>query len=314
MIISSIIGIRRNQWIIVWICLEINSLSICFILRRELSTIKKRQQSTIIYLIIQIITSIIILFVSIKKDKSLLLTSVIIISIIIKIGAWPLHPWFLKIITKIKITQKSITVLITWQKILPIVILSIIYHTPISPIMLVFIAVLRIITPTSNLKSTSSTKRVITLSSINNNGWIIIGILRSIKVFFLFFCAYSSALWVILKFSNLIKSKNIKIWENFYTSIIVIANIRGLPPLTIFWAKVIILIRIILIKIPSEIYLLILIVTVYFLYHYLWIILKELTKEPKKSQKIKNSKVLKNLNIRNLIFSFFIFATCFWLD
>ena len=283
LIVSTLIGIARSNWIIVWVCLEVNALAICWIISKDRKIEKSQESNIFLYYIIQVIASIFLLGAALTQQTTASST-ILVFSILIKIGAWPTHLWYIKLIRNIEIKQNSILVVITWQKILPISLVIRIVEKEEIKILLLVIAISTLVTPVSNLTANLSLKRILGVSSFNNNGWLLIARLRSIFSFFTFLFLYSTTLLVTLKRIIKLTTKRIKITTPFWSSTLVVRNIGGLPPFTIFWAKVILVKAAITARIPRELLLLIVIVACYFLYHYLWALLNEISWNPKKSQ------------------------------
>lgn len=283
LIISTLIGISRTSWVIVWICLEVNTLAMCWVLSKESKNLKYRGNTTITYYLVQVITSIVILSLS-NQEERMMRSTLIVIAILAKIGAWPIHLWYIKIIDSIEIEQKSMLIVITWQKILPIILVVSINLGAYIIIILTTLRLATLIVPLVKLSKKSSVKRIIALSSLNNNAWLIISIIASLKCFRIFLTLYSTTLAITLKSLRKITTKIITINLTFWSSLLVIGNMGGLPPLTIFWSKVIVLKITILRQVSTELALILIISACYILYHYLWIGNYETSKKPNKQQ------------------------------
>lgn len=228
-----------------------------------------------------------------KRLRSL----VILICIIIKLGAWPTHLWYIKLIERIKI-KKSLMLIITWQKILPIYVLSILSD---KTLIVISLRVFCILSSMRWLKKNISIKRTIALSSLNNNGWIIICILRSIRTILIFLSAYLLTLW-----RSLIEIKKItlktkitpkKFW--IYTS--TVRNLGGVPPLTIFWVKIIVLKICLSGSFTEEVCIILVFSACIFIYFYLWIAINEINQPP-----IKTQNIIKRKEENKIIFMFLI--------
>jgi NADH:ubiquinone oxidoreductase subunit 2 (subunit N) len=64
----------------------------------------------------------------------------------------------------------------------------------------------------------------------------------------------------------------------------VVANIGGIPPLTIFWGKILVIKTLLESGFPTEIVLVIIALACFFLYFYMWIPINETVKTPTKTQ------------------------------
>jgi len=120
-IITPLLCISRNSWIIVWITLEINTLAFCGILRIPHKKSNKIIECRIKYFIVQSIASGIFIIASIQIKtlyNTTIIQNMVIISLILKIAASPFQEWFVNIRKNIK--KYQLTILITWQKLAPI--------------------------------------------------------------------------------------------------------------------------------------------------------------------------------------------------
>lgn len=254
---------------------------------------------TLLYFIVQSTASLIFLagcLLQIEIVSPLL----IILRIGAKIGVWPIHAWLIKIIPSINLHSTASITLITWQKILPIIVM---YNTDIRRLvttLLIVIITITLATPLTEISIKKRFKRIITLSSINNNAWIILSIILSIKRFILFISVYSTSLVVMLKTIGKIRSNKEKTRERFWVSAIVVGNTIGMPPIAIFWAKVKVLKTIISDKMGRTIAALMLISAAIIIYQYLKATLREIIKSTKKKQRRKKKKV--NITTR-IVFS-----------
>lgn len=165
-------------------------------------------------------------------------------SLLLKIGAAPFHFWFPEVINKINWSQRII--LLTWQKIAPIILIS--YTFPNNNfsyfVIISSITIGRII----GLNQTSI-KKILVYSSINHIGWILSRIFFIERIWMIYFSIYSIltiSLILILKMSNINIIK--QIYSNLnneilikFTLIINFLSLAGLPPFIGFLPKWIII-------------------------------------------------------------------------
>lgn len=235
-ILGTTITARRNNWLIMWTGLEINIIAFLpLIIINKLNT----PEAGIIYFLIQRLGSIILLFSVIIRWKRNILTT---FSIIIKIGAAPFHFWIILIIDKIR--WINCILLITWQKIAPIII---IIH--IKPI--IILALIRIIVGAIGGLNQTSVRKLIAFSSVNHIGWILsISELKRF-LFIKYLIIYSIITILLVLFLNNKKifhlnqiTEKINNLEKFNFSIIIL-RIGGLPPFIGFINKWLVIIEII---------------------------------------------------------------------
>jgi len=305
LIVTTISGIACSRWLIVWILLEANTLAMCFLVSHESKTRIKREKATMTYFIVQILASILILLAS-STEQNMLSSTLIIGGILAKIGVWPAHLWYIKIINLLQIKQNSLLILITWQKILPAFLAIRIRKNIERETPLIIVALVSLVTPLTILKSNLTTKRIIALSSLNNNAWLVIAISLSTKSFTAFLALYSSTLIILLKTINWLTKKSERTGKRFWYSIVIFGNLGGLPPLTIFWIKVIILKTLMESNTRTEICGILILSACIILYHYLWTVTNERTASPVKrqNQAILNKKERKTYIIIILPISF----------
>lgn len=299
---STLIGLASSNWIIVWVSLEINTLAICYLISKESESYKANQNNPIRYFLIQAISSAVILVsttIVIRKYTEI----IIILILVLKTGGWPIHMWYLKIVRNIRIKIKSFLILLTWQKILPILIISSVINRKDTINLVVFFSLARALTPILKLNKNLRFKRIMGLSSLNNNGWILLRRIASRTLFVCLIVFYSWTLILTLEFFKKIEKKLQSIKENPWTSLRVVGNLRGLPPFTIFWVKVLIVRKFLEIGVPSEIIFMLISIACLILYHYLWIGLSETALSPKKRQIIQKIKRNNNLNLKILVSS-----------
>jgi len=217
----------------------------------------------------------------------------------------------MKVINITEIKQSRILILITLQKVIPVLLLVRIKLSNISLVIIIIISTNTLIISISNIIKKRSVKSIIALSSLNTNRWLILRVLRSVKIFFIFIIFYWIAIKISLKEIKIITKKIIKITSSFVTLLVVISNLGGLPPFFMFSLKIITIKFIIQTWWPTEIFILMIIVACYFIYNYLWIINYEIIKF---SQKQVN-KVIKtnNLSTKLVIYLSIITIIIVWI-
>lgn len=178
-----------------------------------------------------------ILIISLINLNSSLAERTFVLALFIKLGAWPFLSWYLRIIQQRNIKAIRLTIIITWQKILPSYLFSFTNSILISRTLITLIFV-NLTAPLLLLKTNMSLKKTIAISSANNNRWILIISRCSLWGFLYFIRVYRYSLYSVFNNFYKIEKNSERIHEKRFWGFLIICNIGGLPPLPIFWGKV----------------------------------------------------------------------------
>nr|YP_010327167.1 NADH dehydrogenase subunit 2 [Dryocoetes hectographus]UJG10828.1 NADH dehydrogenase subunit 2 [Dryocoetes hectographus] len=243
LISGSIISISSLSWFCSWIGLEINLLSFIPLMKTQKN--KFSSESTSKYFLTQAMASFILLFSIIlftnSKEfnfeynnlSSMLMSS----AILMKMGAAPLHFWLPEVTSGL--SWNSNLILLTWQKIAPMILIS--YLNLINSLMILFIISSSIIGSLGGLNQVCM-RKILAYSSINHISWMLSSLLCSMNTWVIYFLIYS--------FTSMIIIKTLKHWKIFFmsqmnniknkTKIIFMMNffsLGGLPPFLGFLPK-----------------------------------------------------------------------------
>lgn len=280
LITGTLITIRSRTWLIIWIGLEMNLISFIPLINSNKTPYER--EASIKYFIVQAIASIILLISLILSEFIIfdrqIIYLIFLVSIFIKIGAAPFHIWFPGVIQGL--SWFNCILLITWQKIAPIVITSYILTTGILRNIIILI---RVIVGAVGGFNQTSIRKIIAYSSIRHIGWIIIAILIRSRYWIIYFIFYSVLrITVVILINNnslfyLSQIFSIKIESNIKFSLfITILSLGGLPPFLGFMPKWIIIQNCIYFE--SKILIIIIIITtIITLYFYLRITYRAFT-------------------------------------
>lgn len=160
-------------------------------------------------------------------------------TIILKSGAAPLHFWFPSVIEGLN--WYSNLLLITWQKIAPLMILS--YTINLN--LIIFIIIFSILFGRLGGINQTSLRKLLAFSSINHLGWIIAGILNNETLWRLYFIFYTFLNFSIVVLFNNFKLFNINQTFRIFKSnkfinislFISLISLGGLPPFIGFMPK-----------------------------------------------------------------------------
>nr|QDI93401.1 NADH dehydrogenase subunit 2 [Vesperocoris paddocki] len=172
MIMSTIMIMNSSSWISMWAGLEINLMSFVPLISTPKNTYNS--QSVVMYFLIQSLASMMfIMFILTNKYMFIymdmdLIKTLVLITMMIKMGMPPFHLWFPEIMNKMKWTMCMI--LMTWQKIAPMYIMSLIISLN---KMLILVICLSAITGAIGGMNQTSTRKIMAYSSINHMSWMI---------------------------------------------------------------------------------------------------------------------------------------------
>ena len=246
MIFGTLITISSNSWLGAWIGLEINLLSFIPLIRDSnlIST-----EASLKYFLTQALASALLLFrivlfylnknIEIREFNQPFISIIILSALLLKTGAAPFHFWFPNIIEGL--SWNNALILITWQKLAPLVLIS---YSLNNSLLTISIIISVIIGSIGGLNQTSL-RKLIAFSSINNLGWIISAILINEKIWILYFLIYSILTINITYFFNLLKiSHIIQLFSMFFQSKLIkffvfinLLSLGGLPPFLGFLPK-----------------------------------------------------------------------------
>nr|WIL10211.1 NADH dehydrogenase subunit 2 [Stenocladius bicoloripes] len=246
--ISSMVSISSNSWLMMWIGLEINLLSIMPIMKMDNNIMSS--ESSIKYFITQSMASTVILASVVvmmwkfnhmssmfnKQNLNMMMNS----SFLMKMGMSPFHFWFPEVMEG----QSWINclMLLTWQKLTPMI-LFMINNSKMIFISMV-IASSMIVSGIMAMNQTSL-RKIMTYSSINHMGWIMSTMILSKTTWMVYFTLYSmismSLIVIFMKNKlNLMKQMFNKMNNSQMIKILFSMNfmsLMGLPPFLGFMPK-----------------------------------------------------------------------------
>nr|YP_009241019.1 NADH dehydrogenase subunit 2 [Shijimiaeoides divina]AMK46118.1 NADH dehydrogenase subunit 2 [Shijimiaeoides divina] len=244
---SSLISISSNSWLGCWIGLEINLLSFIPLISKLNNLLNS--EASLKYFLIQSIASINFLFSTIlmmfffKNFEINFIFSILInSSLLMKMGSVPFHFWFPNIMEGL--SWLNCFILMTWQKISPLIILS--YYMNNKFIML--ICLINVIIGAIGGFNQMSLRKLLTFSSINNLGWLLMSLMISENLWLIYMIMYSFLIFIFclmfyminIFYLNQLFNLNI----NFIIKISIMINffsLGGLPPFIGFFPKWIII-------------------------------------------------------------------------
>nr|YP_010166686.1 NADH dehydrogenase subunit 2 [Nebrioporus vagrans]QRV62777.1 NADH dehydrogenase subunit 2 [Nebrioporus vagrans] len=251
--LGTLITMSSYSWLGTWMGLEINLLS--FIPLISMKNNSFSSEASIKYFLIQtmassiFLISIIMLIMKSKMINEMFLFNKIMFMLInsallLKLGAAPFHFWFPEIIEGLNWMNSLI--LLTWQKIAPMIILS--YTINNSMFIMMIILMSTFIGSIGGLNQISL-RKILAYSSINHLGWMLSSFLINEMMWILYFSIYTfmsiSIISILNKFNVfLLKQMFLMISKEYLMKFFLMMNLLslgGLPPFLGFFPKWIII-------------------------------------------------------------------------
>nr|YP_010534987.1 NADH dehydrogenase subunit 2 [Epinotia rubiginosana]UYA96954.1 NADH dehydrogenase subunit 2 [Epinotia rubiginosana] len=186
---STLISISSNSWLGCWIGLEINLLSFIPLISNQKNLFSS--EASLKYFLIQSIASINFLFIILMKmlffnfEMNYIISMMMNSPLLMKMGSAPFHFWFPNIMEGL--TWLNCFILMTWQKISPMILLSYYFFNK----FLILILIINIIIGAIGGLNQTSLRKLMTFSSINNLGWMLSSIMISENLWMFYFIFYS---------------------------------------------------------------------------------------------------------------------------
>lgn len=236
LISRTFIALSASHWLILWVALEINIIS--FIPLITFSRQFQETEAAIKYFLFQALGSSLLLLGSYSPNLFPLIT----IGILVKLGIAPFHFWFPSAINAIR--WPICLLLTTWQKIIPLFVLINFCAFTSSSILIIIGSLNAIVGGVGGLNQTQI-RPLLAYSSIGHMGWILAA--RSIsnstsRIYFIIYAITSITLFIFLYFINVSSSKLFssllsRNFLHFIILVLLLLSLGGLPPLTGFLPK-----------------------------------------------------------------------------
>nr|AQP30392.1 NADH dehydrogenase subunit 2 [Nasutitermes sp. 1 TB-2017] len=246
-----LVSVSSNSWLGAWMGLEINLMSFIPLM----SNVKNmyNTEASLKYFIVQVLASATLLFMVVMKtltedlftfESSTYTPMIICTPLLLKSGAAPLHWWFPGVMEGL--SWENCALLMTVQKAAPLMLMS--YLIEINAFTLSIILLSAIVGSIGGLNQTSM-RKILTYSSINHTGWMLIALTTSENLWMVYFAIYSTlALTVVsaIKLSGtsfinqtMLTNKETTLMKfMMFTSLL---SLGGLPPFLGFLPKWIII-------------------------------------------------------------------------
>nr|YP_010587744.1 NADH dehydrogenase subunit 2 [Smittia aterrima]WAB46353.1 NADH dehydrogenase subunit 2 [Smittia aterrima] len=251
LMMGSLISISSTSWFSVWMGLEINLLSFIPLMMNSKNLFSS--ESSLKYFLTQALASSIflfsimmfLLFVNFNLESNLnnYLYILISSSMLIKSGAAPFHFWFPSVMEGLN--WQTNLILMTWQKMAPLMIISYCLNMP----LLMIITIFSIIFGCFGGLNQTCLRKLMAFSSINHLGWMMMSMNFNENLWFSYFLFYTMLTTSMILVFNNFKLFNINqifnlFSNNFFMKLLIfipLLSLGGLPPFLGFFPKWIII-------------------------------------------------------------------------
>nr|AEZ35026.1 NADH dehydrogenase subunit 2 [Amiota apodemata] len=246
LMLGTMITVTSNSWLGAWMGLEMNLLS--FIPLMSDNNNLMSTESSLKYFLTQALASTVLLFsiilLMLKNNffiemNSTYISSIMLSSLLLKSGAAPFHFWFPNLMEGL--TWMNSLILMTWQKIAPLILIS---YLNIKELMLISIILSVIVGSLGGLNQTSL-RKLMAFSSINHLGWMLSAMNISELTWLIYFMFYAFLSMVLTFMFNIFKTFHLnQLFSLYFNSKILkfmlfmnFLSLGGLPPFIGFLPK-----------------------------------------------------------------------------
>nr|ABW76081.1 NADH dehydrogenase subunit 2 [Nactus pelagicus] len=252
---STIITMASNHWLLAWLALELNTLSILPIIMR--TPHPRTTEAATKYFLTQTAAAALILFAAtnnawqtghwtIMQTTTPLTATIITVALMMKLALAPTHFWYPDVLQGA--TLPTALAISTWQKLAPLALLMmLINHLP-TNILLLTGLLSTLVGAWMGLNQTQM-RKILAFSSIAHMGWLVIALTISPTMATLTIIIYS--VMTISLFTSLITTSSKTLldistsWPHspalLTMTLLTLMSLGGLPPLTGFMPKLLIL-------------------------------------------------------------------------
>nr|BCR02905.1 NADH dehydrogenase subunit 2 [Riccardoella tokyoensis] len=237
MLLSPLMMMSSNSFMMMWIMLEINSMSFIFLSSTEKSNKIKKENFIFMYIIQSISSMMIIIYIMNTNNLQLSMNNsssmILLTALLMKMNMFPFHKWSI-IIMKI-MSLKNFMIYSSWQKIAPIFLLMKFNNLSMMMIMLMINAMIMTMLQ-FNMKMM---KMLLIYSSMIHSSWMLMPIKFNSMNSMMYLIIYSMILMTLI-----MAMKKMNMWifsmyfnNSFFTMMVMILSLAGIPPLTGFLLK-----------------------------------------------------------------------------
>nr|YP_010758995.1 NADH dehydrogenase subunit 2 [Ctenolepisma longicaudatum]WEX31820.1 NADH dehydrogenase subunit 2 [Ctenolepisma longicaudatum] len=248
LVTGSLISVSSASWYGAWMGLEINLLS--FIPLTSKTNNQRMTESALKYFLVQALASMILLTAIVMlsfHDQIMMDLSAptMITSLALKLGASPLHFWMPEVMEGM--TWMNCLLLMSWQKLAPLTLMS---YTTSLPNLIILLTISSVVVGAVGGLNQTSIRKIMAFSSIAHTGWFLGAMLCDDTTWFLYFIIYSllisaaTLLFITNKVYYLSQTFNNKMNPmTKLTTFTSMLSLAGMPPFLGFLPKWIVILK-----------------------------------------------------------------------
>nr|ACY36873.1 NADH dehydrogenase subunit 2 [Crocidura wuchihensis]ACY36874.1 NADH dehydrogenase subunit 2 [Crocidura wuchihensis] len=250
-ILGTSIVMTSSHWFMTWLGFEMNMMAIVPVLMKKYSP--RSMEAATKYFLTQATASMILMLAiiinlmhsgqwTITNVENFTASTLITIALVMKLGLAPFHFWVPEVTQGVPLNSGLI--LLTWQKIAP---LSLLYQTysSMNTNMLLSMSLASIMIGGWGGLNQTQLRKIMAYSSIAHMGWMMTILIYNPNLSFLNLLIYifmTSSMFMLLIFSSTTSTLSLSLTWNKYpiitiSSLITLLSLGGLPPLTGFMPK-----------------------------------------------------------------------------
>nr|AIF79895.1 NADH dehydrogenase subunit 2 [Cnemaspis narathiwatensis] len=252
---STILTMASHHWLLAWLALELNTLSILPIVMKPGHP--RATEATTKYFLIQTAAAAMILFAgilntwqtgqwSITHTPAPYATTIMTVALMLKLGLAPVHLWYPDVLQGS--TMNTALILSTWQKIAPLALLLMISNH-LSPGTLLTLGLLSALVGGWLGLNQTQVRKILATSSIAHMGWLMAALAVNPALMTLTLLIYITMTTTVFTHMNTTNMKTIPdvsiTWTHspalLLTTMLALISLGGLPPMTGFMPKWLIL-------------------------------------------------------------------------
>nr|ALV88298.1 NADH dehydrogenase subunit 2 [Heteronotia binoei]ALV89093.1 NADH dehydrogenase subunit 2 [Heteronotia binoei] len=262
---STTIVMTSHHWLLAWLSLELNTLSILPMIMR--SSHPRTTEAATKYFLIQTTAATLILLAStmnawqtgswnIMQSYSPMATTISTIAIMMKLAIAPAHLWYPEILQGT--TMTTALIISTWQKIAPLTLLYLLTNHLSTNMVLLLGLTSALLGGWTGLNQTQ-TRKILAFSSISHMGWLITALCLNPSLATLTMITYMIMTTTMFLSLTASTSKTLldlgASWTHspmlLTTTMLALLSLAGLPPLTGFMPKLLILKELVTMKLMA---------------------------------------------------------------